>query len=181
MRRKKRTNWLLIFLGVVIIIILIIVTFGQFKPKLEGETKTDNNKITTDELRKIYQETIVKLKAESEILFKKSKKRFNIIYFCLRLFFVFIWLGINFSLYYLLNIKDIGLIINYNNIFLLVGIVIIFLIFGRLTTLKEFIENIKERIELRVFRQHHEFQEYIGEFESKLNKLDNSELKESNH
>jgi len=94
------------------------------------------------------------------------------VFFSIRLIAIAIWIGVNMLLYFKIGIQDIGTIIDYNNGFIIILIAIVFLFWGVLGSLQEWIKIFEKRLELWIFKKYIKLPELIEN-----NKSDLAEIK----
>ena len=155
--KEDGSSWLerfLLILTVVVLIIIFVATLGQIDIPLEkGKRDSDEE---TDTLSKL-QTRHKKLKAiiqRKEALNIKLNKKFKFYYFCVRFGLASLYVGCNVLLYFVFNITKLGDILNWNQLVIIVITLFSFLTFGTFTNVKEYIQTIKMRLEIKTYKKY---------------------------
>jgi hypothetical protein len=118
-------------------------------------------------------ETLIEKK---EKVYKTRKRIYDIVYFSIRFLFVSAWLTGNLLLYYKFGVHDLGIILNYNNALIIVLIAFVFLVWGKLSTLNDWIKLFEARLELWIFKKYIKLPEVI-----ETNKIALIKIQENNN
>jgi cytochrome c biogenesis protein CcdA len=144
---NKNLIWFI--LGTILLVVLYSITFGKID-------LTNQDKLSEEEKRQKAVEEHKRLKKEIGVkdgVIKKVKNRRKTIYFFARLIIVIGWLLVNGLLYF----SNIGIALNdlvtYNEIFIIIIIVLIYLFGGNFSNLKEIADYFKNIVENRLFKK----------------------------
>ncbi|GAA0873995.1 hypothetical protein GCM10009118_04030 [Wandonia haliotis] len=177
---RAKKNWeenvLIIALVIIVIILIYLVTVG----KVNLTSKIDNEK---DESIDLARHRHAKLKAhldKQESLKTKLQKLFKRIYFVIRVLIIAGWSVGVFTLIKFNLIKDIGDFLDYSQLLLIALLVIHFLTFGTISNLKSFLDNIKGRLENRIWGKYINIDEKIKSNKKEINSLEQQILKSEN-
>lgn len=171
-KNRNKYNWdnsnLLIAIIIVIVIIVFLISLGKINwsstiDKSQGKSKDDIQR-----RHDILKALVDKQKALKE----KLAKRFRWIYFFIRLVFVGIWTVITLFIKWEL-INELGDFLNYSQAFFIGLVVMNFLTFGNLANLKSFLDNIKNRVENRVWGKYINIDNKISANVLEINSLSN--------
>ncbi|TYC08458.1 hypothetical protein ES677_14350 [Bizionia gelidisalsuginis] len=171
MSEQEKNNTFLIILVIVIVIIIYVGSFGQVDLTLEKVSKQNDE--VKDNLNRL-QSRHKKLKdliQKKEALNLKLNKKFKRIYFGVRLVLASIYLGYNTMLYFVFNITNLGDILNWNQFALMVIALFSFIAFGTFTNVKDFIENIKMRLESRTYNKYVDITEQLEAHKEEVTEL----------
>lgn len=185
MKDKNRSWWFLIVIGVIIVILVYLFSFGYFN--LSDESESDNKSIEEDidplVKLKTRHKKYVELAQKRRELREKLNKKFKRIYLAVRLGLCFLYIGLNLTLYFSFGVQNLGDILNWNELALLILAFISFATFGTLANLKEFIDGIKIKLENRIFGKHlniddklHEDERGIILLEAEINEVKQKKL-----
>ena len=139
---KQTPDWIIIL---IFLIILLVLGLNPIKAEEYTESREDairRHKKLTD------------LIAKKEALKIKLEKLFKRIYFFVRLIMIMFWFAALYVLYKIGLIKELGDALNYSEAFILVIVAIYFIIFGNISSLENFLENIKRKTENWVYGKH---------------------------
>ncbi|TYB71880.1 hypothetical protein ES676_12130 [Bizionia saleffrena] len=171
MSEQEKNNTFLIILVIVIVIIIYVGSFGQVDLTLEKVSKQNDE--VKDNLNRL-QSRHKKLKdliQKKEALNLKLNKKFKHIYFGVRLVLASIYLGYNALLYFVFNITNLGDILNWNQFALMVIALFSFIAFGTFTNVKDFIGNIKMRLESRTYNKYVDITEQLEAHKEEVTEL----------
>jgi len=139
---------------IVLLIIIFIASFGQVNIAVEKEDKvSDEEKSDLTKLQRRHK----KLKAliqEKEALYVKLNKRFKRIYFGVRFVLATLYVGYNALLYFAFKITNLGDLLNWNQFAVILIALFSFIAFGTFANVKDFIQNIKMRLESRTYNKY---------------------------
>ena len=165
---KNDSTWQI----VVILIFLIIIYLAVLgKIDIENFWEIPNEFKETKEKAKIRHEKLKNIIEKQLDLKSKLENRFKNIYFSVRLGLVFTWFTLLFIIYQLGYIKNIGDILDFSEVSILVLLIINFLTFGTITKIEKFISIIKTKTENWVYGKYLNIEDKIN-----LNKIEASEL-----
>ena len=151
MNKKNSNNNFLIVLVIVIVIIIYVASLGKVDVTLEKSNKQNDeekNNLSKLQARHKKLERLIQKKQE---LSTKLNKKFKRIYFGVRLVLSSLFVGYNLLLYFFFNITNLGDLLNWNQFALIIMALFSFITFGSLANVKEFVQNIKMRLELRTY------------------------------
>lgn len=111
-----------------------------------------------------------------ERVFNTRKRIYNTVYFSIRFLLVGAWASGNLLIYFKCEIHDLGTILNYNNALIIVLIAFVFLVWGKLSTLNDWIKLFEKRLELWIFQKYIKLPEVI-----ESNKIALIKIQESNN
>jgi hypothetical protein len=168
MSKQEEDYGFLALMIIVIIIVVSILTFGKVdfleEPRQsEAEKQLGNLKARHRRLKLLIE--------QKEELNKKINRKFKRIYFGVRFVLASIYLGLNAFLYFVFNVRDIGEILSWNELALLVLALSSFLAFGTFASVKDFVHGIKMKLEVGIFRKHISIENEILEHKNEINKL----------
>jgi len=149
--------WLTILIVVGIVIYILSLGTIDVSESRAKENKGDN---PLDKLKTRHEKLSFLIK-EKEKLYKKLKRRFRLIYSGVRAVLVLIYLGLNALLYFVFNITNFGDILNWNELALIVMVMISFIAFGTFTSVRSFVEGIKLRLEVIIFSKYENIEKEI--------------------
>lgn len=149
-KKESSVNWFVVVLIIFLFIIVYLATFGQVNINVE------NNKVIKDSAEvlsklKIRHQKLKALIDKKEQLSKKLKLRFRLAYISVRLLFVGIFVSYNGILYYGYGLKELGVLLNWNELALIGVTLISFISFGSLASLKDFLDNVRMKLEVWVY------------------------------
>lgn len=168
---KKDNNipiWAIVII-VITIIIVFVLSLGTINAGNVGKIPKEF-KDTKEEARRKH-DRLKGLIDKQENLRMRLERRFRVIYFSVRLGFVFIWFALLTGLYFLGLLKNLGDALNYSEVLILILITLNFLTFGTITKLETFVEVLKIRIENWVYGKYVNINDKIELNKSELNKL----------
>lgn len=152
--------WVIIILLSIIAILLFVGSFGTFditsvkkKPKEKRSTKEE-----IIEKHKVLLQSLIQRR---ENIYRTRKAIYNIVYFISRLLFVGLWATGNLLLYFKFGIHDLGVIMNYNNALIILFIAFVFLFWGKLSSLNDWIKLFEAELELWIFQKYIHLPEII--------------------
>jgi hypothetical protein len=163
--------WVIIILIAIIAILLFVGSFGNVDVTSSHEKPTIPRP-TKEEIQKKHEKLLEALIQKREKIYNTRKRIYKIVFFSIRLIAIAIWIGVNMLLYFKIGIQDIGTIIDYNNGFIIILIAIVFLFWGVLGSLQEWIKIFEKRLELWIFKKYIKLPELIEN-----NKSDLAEIK----
>lgn len=158
---------------ILIILILFVFVFTLGKVEIPIEKNEQNADDDNDNLNKL-KDRYRKLKAlikRKKLLHIKLNKRFKVIYFGVRVVLITLYLGFNAILFFVLDIKDLGEILNWNQVAVLIMIIFSFITFGTFSNVKEFVYSIKMQLEIRTFKKYLNIDEQVNTLENEASKL----------
>ena len=151
MNKKNSNNNFLIVLVIVLVIIIYVASLGKVDVTLEkSNNQNDEEKNNLSKLKTRHKklERLIQQKQELSI---KLNKKFKRIYFGVRLVLSSLFVGYNLLLYFFFNITNLGDLLNWNQFALIIMALFSFITFGSFANVKEFVQNIKMRLELRTY------------------------------
>ncbi|REH54731.1 hypothetical protein C7448_102255 [Tenacibaculum gallaicum] len=161
MNRKKSNNSFLLALVIVVVIIIYVASLGQVDVTLEKSNKqSDEEKNSLSKLQARHKKLKELIQRKEELNIKLNKK-FKRIYFGVRFVLASLFVGYNLSLYFLFKITKLGDLLNWNQFALIIMALFSFIAFGTLANVKEFVQNIKMRLELRTYDKYKNITEQI--------------------
>ena len=159
-KQKKNNTFLLIFV-IVIVIIIYVGSFGQVDLTLEKVSKeNDEEKLNLSKLKSRYNKlkTLIQKKESLNI---KLNKKFKRIYFGVRFVLASIYVGYNALLYFVVNITNLGDLLNWNELAVILIGLFSFIAFGTFANVKGFIANIKMRLESKTYNKYVDITEQL--------------------
>lgn len=174
MNKNKSYNSFLIVLAIVIVIIIYVASLGQVEVTLEKSTKEndeENNSLSKLQLRHKKLKELIQRKEQLNI---KLNKKFNRIYFGVRFVLASLFIGYNLILYFVFKITKLGDLLNWNQLVLIIMALFSFIAFGTLTNVKEFVQNIKMRLELRTYDKYRDITEQLENHKEEVTKITTS-------
>lgn len=174
MNKDKSYNSFLIVLVIVIVIIIYVASLGQVEVTLEKSTKEndeENNSLNKLQLRHKKLKELIQKKEQLNI---KLNKKFNRIYFGVRFVLASLFTGYNLILYFVFKITKLGDLLNWNQLVLIIMALFSFIAFGTLTNVKEFVQNIKMRLELRTYNKYRDITEQLENHKEEVTKITTS-------
>jgi len=159
--------WVIIILLAIIAILLFIVSIGTVDvttSKIQPKSK----KPSDQEILKKHHRLLEILIQKREEIYRARKRAYRIVYFGIRLIFISIWLAGNFLLYFMFGVNDLGKILDYNNALIVLLIALIFLIWGRFSTLHDWVSLFEKRLEIWIFKKYIRIPELIEDNKSSL-------------
>ncbi|NOU38414.1 MAG: hypothetical protein HOO89_06855 [Ferruginibacter sp.] len=162
MQTKKEDDqfliWVLVILLVILTYLIYTASLGQIDitPHKDNEPFIDKKRLAEERHKKLL--ALIEQKKE---LKEKLAKHFKTSYLFVRILFVAMYLGFNALLFFVFNIKDLGTILNWNEVLLLILITINFITFGTITDLKNVIGYFRNRIENWVYGKYVNIEEQI--------------------
>ncbi|HYW96373.1 MAG TPA: hypothetical protein VE870_12345 [Bacteroidales bacterium] len=147
--------WVIIILVAIIAILLYVGTFGNVDITSEnkGQEKSLKPKPTNCEIKSKHEKLLNELIQKREKIYVARRRIYKIVYFSIRLIAVSIWVFGNLLLYFEFGIHDIGTIIDYNNGLIILLVAVVFLLWGILGSVKEWIKMFEKRLELWIFKK----------------------------
>lgn len=152
--KKEKDNNILLIITIVIVILIFIGSFGQVNIAIEKEEKpnsNDENYLNT--LQKEYQKLKALIK-QKEALNIRLNKKFKRIYFGVRLGLTFVYIGYNALLFFVFKITKLGDLLNWNQFAIIIISIFSFIAFGTFANVKEYIYNLKMKLESSVYKKH---------------------------
>lgn len=160
--------WILVLL-LVLFIVIYVASLGTLNAgkvyifPVEFKDSKEEVKRKHKRLKELLDKQL-ELKARLEMRFKR-------IYFFVRLFFILMWATVIFMLSAFGVVSNIGDALNYSEAIILVMIALYFLIFGSISSLENFIDLIKKRVENMVCGKYIKISEKIELNITELDKL----------
>lgn len=151
---------------VILIVGFLIAIYHFFKTPNDNVAKTQEQ--MRDDIKAKHQQTLRDLLEKRKQIFKRIERNFRLVYFSVRLAFVSVFVGLNIYSFVCLDV-DLSTLINYNEIALIFLLTLIYLLFGRLTTLKELFDTNKKLIETRIYGRYLCLPEKIEKNQIQLN------------
>jgi len=178
-QKNKALNITLIVLGVILLIIVFAITLGKSTPKLTSKEKKplekknrepksieQNKKLIQNRYQKIQQVISKKetLKIKLDRIYKRSVNGFKIALVLLILIY-------NSIAYFLLELKNLGDIVNWNEAAILVIGFALFLLYDSVKDLKETGNDFKMKIKIRIYGKYINIDKSIEKSKSELKLL----------
>lgn len=169
---SKKEDDVAIWILVLLLVLFIVIYIASL-----GTLNTGKVNIFPVEFKDSKEEVKRKHKRLKELLDKqlalkaRLEKRFKRTYFFVRLFFILIWAVVLFILFVFRVVNNIGDALNYSEACILVMVALYFLIFGSISSLENFIDLIKSRVENLVCGKYININEKIEINLSELEKL----------
>lgn len=171
MRRQENSFGFWEILFIVVIIIVFIASLGQVAIPLEKEIKVkdeDKNDLTK---LKVRHKKLKKLISKKEALNINLNKKFKRIYFGVRFVLASLFVSYNALMYFAFNINKLGDLLNWNQFALIIMALFSFIAFGTLANVRDFIQNIKMRLECKTFNKYVDITEQIETHKEEAIKL----------
>ena len=171
MRRQENSFGFWEILFIVVIIIVFIASLGQVAIPLEKEIKVkdeDKNDLTK---LKVRHKKLKKLISKKEALNINLNKKFKRIYFGVRFVLASLFVSYNALMYFVFNINKLGDLLNWNQFALIIMALFSFIAFGTLANVRDFIQNIKMRLESKTFNKYVDITEQIETHKQEAMKL----------
>jgi hypothetical protein len=171
LKKEKTSNNIFLIIAIIIVIVIFIVSLGQINI-------TQNNIIQEKEkdLSKLKHQH-QKLKGiieKKEGLNKKLNRKFKWIYFGVRFGLFLLYSCYNLALYLTNFITDLDDFLNFNELALIVISIFSFLTFGTFANLAKFIQDIKMKLEIRIYRKYENLNKEIEIHKIEINSLSTS-------
>ncbi len=157
-RKSNKVAWIWIILIVVIVIVIYFLSLGKINISESGSLKEFKD---TKEQAKKRHEKLLDLIAQKEELKIKLNRRFRVTYFAVRLILSCLFMGYNAVLFFVFEVKNLGDLLNWNELFLIGFALISFLTFGSMKNLNDFILGLKIRLENIVYGKYVNIEEQI--------------------
>jgi hypothetical protein len=171
MRRQENSFGFWEILFIVVIIIVFIASLGQVAIPLEKEIKVKDegeNDLTKLQVR---HKKLKELISKKEALNINLNKKFKRIYFGVRFVLASLFVGYNALMYFVFNINKLGDLLNWNQFALIIMALFSFIAFGTLANVRDFIQNIKMRLESKTFNKYVDITEQIETHKEEAIKL----------
>lgn len=168
---KSKSNWENNVIIIAVIIVVIIIIYLVSAGRINLTTKIDKNEEESIEETKRKHARLKNHLEKQKALREKLAQRFWWIYFVTRLIFVVLWGLLVFILSKFHLAQNLGDFLNYFEAIFIGFIVLNFLAFGNLTNLNSFLENIKNRLENRVWGKYINIDDKIASNEEEINRL----------
>lgn len=152
--------WVIIILIAIIAILLFVGSFGTIDVTSVKE-KPKEKRSTKEEIIEKHKVLLQSLIQRRENVYRTRKAIYNIVYFIIRLLFVGLWVSGNLLLYFKFGIHDLGAIMNYNNALIIVFIAFVFLFWGKLSSMNDWIKFFEIKLELWIFQKYIHLPEII--------------------
>lgn len=162
--------WVIIILIAIIAILLFVGSFGAIDVTTVKE-KPKEKRSTKEEISEKHKKLLETLIQKRERVFRIRKRIYDIVYFSIRFLFVSAWLTGNLLLYYKVGVHDLGAIMNYNNALIIIFIAFVFLFWGKLSTLNDWIKLFEIRLELWIFQKYINLPEIIENNKTTLSRI----------
>lgn len=140
-------GWIVIGLFIVFAIVIYVGSLGTVDLVKTEEKKQSKSSLSLAHRHRKLKELIEK----KEVLHKKLKRRFRRLYFIVRFMLGSIYISFNVFMYYQMGVTDLGTLLNYNELAILLIAVFSFIAFGSLNCVHDFINSIKQRNEVWVY------------------------------
>ena len=161
MSKEESNNSLLIVIIIVIVIIIYIGSFGQVDITLEkGSKENDKAKNNLSKLQARHKK-LKELIQKKEQLNIKLNKKFKRIYFGVRFVLAALYVGYNALLYFVFKITNLGDLLNWNEFAVIVIALFSFIAFGTFANVKDFIYNIKMKLEVKTYNKYIDINEQL--------------------
>ncbi len=170
-KNNNITEKTLVVILIIILIIVFVITLGKLDV---GKTQ-----LVPDEFNDDKEEAKRKHKRLSEHLEKQEQlklrltKTFNRMYFAVRVLFVLLWACALFTCYQFGLIKNLGDILNYSEAGILICLVLNFLTFGTISSLHNFVNLIRTKLENWIWGKYIHLDNRIVNNKTELQKLEN--------
>jgi len=171
MRRQENSFGFWEILFIVVIIIVFIASLGQVAIPLEKEIKVKDegeNDLTKLQVR---HKKLKELISKKEALNINLNKKFKRIYFGVRFVLASLFVSYNALMYFAFNINKLGDLLNWNQFALIIMALFSFIAFGTLANVRDFIQNIKMRLESKTFNKYVDITEQIETHKQEAMKL----------
>ncbi len=163
--------WVLIIIIAIIAIVLFLGSAGTIDITKEKD-KPKETRLNKAEIAEKHKKLLKYLIEERKRIYKIRQRVYKIVYFGVRLVFIGLWATGNIILYFRLGITELGDLLDYNTAFLIVLFAVIFLFFGKLSTLSEWKSAFEKRLELWIFQKYVGLPELIEGNTNELQKLE---------
>jgi hypothetical protein len=153
----KTLFYIVIAIVILVAIVILFSSGGKVDLLSDSNKKNDRDEKSLEERKEIFKHRHKKLQAlieRKKELNIKLKKKFRIIYFCVRLLLLFIWFVFNLILWEFHIANSLGDFLNFNEAVLLLLFALNFLFFRNLIGLKEIIDYVKNYIENAVYKKY---------------------------
>ncbi len=167
---KIKNSWLIIGL---ILFIVFVYTFSGGKVDVGEKIEKDNGKKSNDSLKVRY-EKLKKLVEAKKTLYKKLTKKFKWIYFGVRLSLLGIFTSYCLMLYHGFGVTNLGELLNWIEVVAIIVVFFSFLAFGTFSNVREYVEKLKMRIEIMVFKKHFNLLNDVDGHENELLQIANN-------
>lgn len=171
MRRQENSFGFWEILFIVVIIIVFIASLGQVAIPLEKEIKVKDegeNDLTKLQVR---HKKLKELISKKEVLNINLNKKFKRIYFGVRFVLASLFVSYNALTCFVFNINKLGDLLNWNQFALIIMALFSFIAFGTLANVRDFIQNIKMRLESKTFNKYVDITEQIETHKEEAIKL----------
>jgi hypothetical protein len=171
MRKQENSFGILEIIFIVLIILIFIGSFGQVDITLEKGTKESDeaqNNLSKLQARHKKLKALIEKKEQLNI---KLNTKFKRIYFGVRFVLASLYIGYNALLYFVFNITNLGDLLNWNEFAVIVIALFSFIAFGTFAHVKDFIQNIKIRLESRTYNKYVNITEQLESHKLEVNKL----------
>jgi hypothetical protein len=171
MRRQENSFGFWEILFIVVIIIVFIASLGQVAIPLEKEIKVKDegeNDLTKLQVR---HKKLKELISKKEALNINLNKKFKRIYFGVRFVLASLFVSYNALMCFVFNINKLGDLLNWNQFALIIMALFSFIAFGTLANVRDFIQNIKMRLESKTFNKYVDITEQIETHKEEAIKL----------
>lgn len=171
MRRQENSFGFWEILFIVVIIIVFIASLGQVAIPLEKEIKVKDegeNDLTKLQVR---HKKLKELISKKEVLNINLNKKFKRIYFGVRFVLASLFVSYNALMCFVFNINKLGDLLNWNQFALIIMALFSFIAFGTLANVRDFIQNIKMRLESKTFNKYVDITEQIETHKEEAIKL----------
>jgi hypothetical protein len=162
--------WVIIILIAIIAILLFVGSFGTIDVTSVKE-KPKEKRSTKEEIIEKHKVLLQSLIQKRENVYRTRKAIYNIVYFIIRLLFVGVWVTGNLLLYFKFGVHDLGAIMNYNNALIIIFIAFVFLFWGKLSTLNDWIKFFEVKLELWIFQKYIHLPEIIENNKATLSRI----------
>ena len=154
------------------IIVLIVVYVGSLGNINIGNFSVPKEFKDSYEQAKRRHEKLKSLIEKKEALHKKLTRRFKLVYFAIRLGFVSLWAVYIFICYKVQWVNNLEDVLNFSEAAILIVLAVNFLTFGTLTSLDDFVDSIKMKLENWVFGKYVNIEDSIVEDKEELQKVE---------
>ncbi len=154
----KLILWILVIILIILTYIIYTASLGQIDitPHKDNEPLIDKKRLAEERHRKL-----LALIEQKKGLKLKLEKRFRYSYLAVRILFVLMYLGFNALLFFFFKITDLGTLLKWSEVLLIIIIIINFITFGTITNLKNVIAYFRNRIENWVYGKYVNIDEQI--------------------
>jgi hypothetical protein len=171
MAKKENNNTIFIILIIIAVIIIYIASLGQVNIVQNNVIQEKEKNLSKLKRRHQKLKTLIEKK---ESLNKKLNKKFKWIYFGVRFGLTAMYITFNLFLFLYLKITEIGEILDWNEVAIITISIFSFLTFGTFTKLSQFIQDIKMKLEIRIYSN---YENLVDEIKKNKNEIKSLSIK----